>query len=76
MSRKQVPRKSRNRQANEDENVVPLRDSALYRPVPKQGINLVFGLDEIDGQIVIRFPDGTFERIDVTMDDLDKLIGE
>ena len=70
MSKKQEPRKSRRRQTNEDEKVVPLRDSALYRPIPKKGVTLSFGLDEVEGQLVIRFPDGTFERLGVSLDDL------
>ena len=70
MSAKQTPRKSPNRQADKNAKVVPLRDSALYRPIPKKGVTLSFGLDEVAGQLVIRFPDGTFERLDLSLDDV------
>ncbi len=70
MSAKQTPRKSPKRQADKTAKVVPLRDSALYRPIPKKGVTLSIGLDEVAGQLVIRFPDGTFERLDLSLDDL------
>ncbi len=69
MSAKRTPRKSPKRQADKDDKVVPLRDSALYRPLRRQGVSLAFGLDEVAGQLVIRFPDGTFERLDLSLDD-------
>ncbi len=70
MSAKQTPRKSPKRQADKTAKVVPLRDSPLYRPIPKRGVTLSFGLDEVAGQLVIRFPDGTFERLGLGLDDL------
>ncbi len=70
MPKKQQPRKSSARQASKDAKVVPLRDSALYRPLRKQGVSLAFGLDEVAGELVIRFPDGTFERTGLSLDDL------
>ncbi len=70
MSAKHTPRKSPKRQADKTAKVVPLRDSPLYRPIPKKGVTLSFGLDEVAGQLVIRFPDGTFERLDLSLDDL------
>ena len=41
---------------------MPLRDSAPYRQLRKKGVTLAFGRDEVAGELVIRFPDGTFER--------------
>ncbi len=70
MSEKRTPRKSPKRQADKTAKVVPLRDESPYRPIPKKGVTLSFGLDEVAGQLVIRFPDGTFERLGVRVDDL------
>ena len=56
--------------ARQGGKVVPLRDSALYRPLPRKGVTLTFGLDEVAGQLVIRYSDGTFERLGVSLDDL------
>ena len=70
MSGNRTPKNSPKRQADKTAKVVPLRDSPLYRPIPKRGVTLSFGLDEVAGQLVIRFPDGTFERLDLSLDDL------
>ncbi len=70
MSAKRTRKRSPIRQGGKNAKVVPLRDSPLYRPIPKRGVTLSFGLDEVAGQLVIRFPDGTFERLDLSLDDL------
>ena len=43
-------------------NVVPLRKSGPLMPAPKKGVSLAFGLDELHGEFIIRYPDGT-ERL-------------
>ncbi len=70
MSGKRTREKSLQRRSDKEGKVVPLRDSALYRPLPRKGVTLTFGLDEVAGQLVIRYPDGTFERLGVSLDDL------
>jgi len=54
-------------------DAVPLRDSAAFQPLPRQGVNLVMdftmGLDDLDGELVFRNPDGSIERTGVTAQD-------
>ena len=37
-------------------NVVPLRNSGPLVPAPKKGVFLAFGLDELHGEFIIRYP--------------------
>jgi len=60
------PKPSPDTKAEENgENVHNLRQGAPYRPMRRQGVDLAFGFDEIDGDLVFRLPDGTFMRFDL-----------
>ena len=45
-------------------NVTPLRREGPLKPAPRHGVTLGFGIDlTADGTLIIRFPDGSIERI-------------
>ncbi len=45
-------------------NVTPLRREGPLKPAPRHGVTLGFGIDlTADGSLIIRFPDGSIERI-------------
>lgn len=46
-----------------DHKPEPLREGVAYAPVTGKRVSLAFGVDYVDGAIVIRLPDGTLERI-------------
>ena len=52
-------------------NVVPFRKKGSSTSAPKKGVSLTFGLDELDGELIIRFPDGSIERLGVMLDDFE-----
>lgn len=48
---------------DKDHKPTPLRKGAVFAPASKQGVSVAFGVDYLYGAFVIRYPDGTLERI-------------
>ena len=52
-------------------NVVPFRKSHPLKPA-SHGVSLTFGLDVLHGEFIIRYPDGSIERLGISLDDFDQ----